>query len=1025
MAMDMSVTAIIAADVAGFMSGIQSAKGALEGLQKNSDGLGPSIGDSMRAAGSAVSGLGTALTAGLTVPLAAVGKASVGTFADFDSALIGVAKTTGYTGKELDSFGKEILAMTREMPVSAVELANLAEGAAQLGIKTTEGGRYIKDFVKVTAQMGTATNMSSEQAANAMARIANITQMPQTEFHRLGSTIVALGNNMATTESEITEMGLRLAGTGSQVGLSEAQIMGLAAAMSSVGINAEAGGSAFSRVMQKMNTSVLSGTEELQGFASVAGKTADEFAEQWKSNPQAAITDFVKGLGRVKDSGGDVTQTLKDLGIQSVQEIDTLARLAGAGDLLGESFDIANGAWKDGTALSKEAEAAYQSFSNKLEKLKNALTEAGIAIGGVLAPHIEKAANFIKGLVDKFNNLSQSSKEAIVGFGMVAAAIGPAIFAIGKMISAAAGVGRAFSLIGSAAKLLSNPFGSLMGWFTKLNSGGSSLSFAWAQLVGWFTKMGGATGLLQSALSLLMSPITAIIAGIALFIAAIIRLWNTNEEFRQKVMEIWNNIKDFFATAGEFLQPLIDGFKNAWDIIVQTIQTAWDNILNVINIAIDFIGSIIMVFMSVLTGDWEAAWRYLGEALQNAWNLIVAMLTTAWELLKGVFDAGVAIIKGVWDTFWQTLPTGIQEVFSGIGEFLSNWWTMITTVFQAAWDIIVVIFETVLAIIKALVEGDFGQIKEILSNAWDQIKEKAEIIWNAILEFLQQTWEQIKAAAQTAWENLKTTVETIIENLKTAITNKWNEIKTSVENTVENIKSAVTNKWNEIKSSIDNTVNEIKNSVTNKWNEIKSSVTNIANELVNAAKQAWENLKSSVSDAVSNVKSTFDGLRNIDLFGAGQAIIQGFLNGIKSAFESVKSFVGGIADWIKANKGPIQYDRKILIPAGNAIMTGLNKGLKSGFKGVQSNVSTMAGRIVDNVEGVMNDISSAMSEGLSFDQTLRGMINGSVQTQVDVDLGKHSQPMQVNLALGNRDYSTFVSDITDKQNAIARLEEAY
>ncbi|HES7239468.1 TPA: phage tail tape measure protein [Streptococcus pyogenes] len=403
---DFTLTALIKADASGFRAGVQDAKNALNELQKTTGSRLQRIGDTF-------GGVGKALTAGLTLPLTALGGASLKAFSDYDTALIGVRKTTDISGDALKRFSKQIMGLSREMPNSAVEIANLAEVAGQLGIRTDEGGKHLINFSRIAAQMGTATNMSSEQAANAMARLANITQMPQTQFHRLGSTIVALGNKMATTESEISEMALRLAGTGHQVGLTEAQIAGLAAGMSSVGINAEAGGSAFSRVMQKMNTDVLSGGEGLQRFASVAGKTAEEFAQTWRKNPQEAIVDFVKGLGKIKESGGDVTETLKDLGINSVREIDTLARLSGAGDLLAKSFNIANKAWADGTALQKEADAASQSFANQLKLLKNALFEAGTVIGKHLAPRIGKLAEGIKKIteaikVDDIPSIKQS-----------------------------------------------------------------------------------------------------------------------------------------------------------------------------------------------------------------------------------------------------------------------------------------------------------------------------------------------------------------------------------------------------------------------------------------------------------------------------------------------------------------------------------------------------------------------------------------------------------------------------------------
>ncbi len=910
---DFTLTALIKADASGFRAGIQDAKGALESLQSSSGNKLQKISDSFV-------GVGKALTAGLTLPLAAVGGASLKAFSEYDTALIGVRKTTDISGDALKRFSKQIMRLSREMPNSAVEIANLAEVAGQLGIRTDEGGKHLINFSKIAAQMGTATNMSSEQAANAMARLANITQMPQTQFHRLGSTIVALGNNLATTESEIADMSLRLAGTGHQIGLTEAQIAGLAAGMSSVGINAEAGGSAFSRVMQKMNTDVLSGGEGLQRFAAVAGKTAEEFAQTWRTNPQEAIVDFVKGLGKEKESGGDVTETLKDLGINSIREIDTLARLAGAGDLLAKSFGIANKAWADGTALQKEADAASESFANQLKKLKNALFEAGTVIGGQLAPHVGKLAEDIRKVVQAFNDLDPKVQANIVNFGLFLAKIGPAIYIVGKIIGMISKISLAISFI-------------------------SKLATA-------FKAAGDAIAGFKAIIALTGGPIAWIIAAIMALVGVITYLWTTNEGFRNAITGIWEAIKQVFSTAWEFIQSVWSAapefFSGIWEQIISTATPMWEEFVN-------SMGPLVEAFKNL----WNSVVDFfvvLGEQIKPIWEDIKQFFSDTWGIIRGIFELALALLAPIVQVGFEVIQTIISTVWELIKIIIQTAWTIITTIISTAINIVADILRTVTAIIQ----GDW-------QGAWDAIKSIAETLWNAILTIGQTLFNALKSA---------------IENILNAIQSIWS----AVWNAVSSVTSSI---WNAIVSIISNAMSTMQNAVSNGINAVKNFITNGWNSVVGF-------------------------LRGINLFSAGSAIMQSFLSGLKSMWGAITSFVGGIASWIKSHKGPISYDRRLLIPAGKAIMGGFNRALIKGFEYVKSNVSGMAGKISDLV-----------GAGSVFDTDMRSTISGAVTAGVEVDLGHQAKPLKVVLELGNRAYELFVDDITDKQQTTAKLREVY
>ena len=246
-------------------------------------------------------------------------------------------------------------------------------------------------------------------------------------------------------------------------------------------------------------------------------------------------------------------------------------------------------------------------------------------------------------------------------------------------------------------------------------------------------------------------------------------------------------------------------------------------------------------------------------------------------------------------------------------------------VFQGVWEFIKSIFMGALLFIIDLVTGNFTQLKEDISSIWESVKSAFELVWNGI--------------------------KSIFEGIVNAIVSFGKSVFEEFSNTLSNV-------WETIKSI-----------ATTSWNVIKSTVMNIINGIVDGAARAWEDLKSSVSRAVDSVKRFFDQLWDIDLWGAGKAIIDGFLRGLKSAWGSVQNFVGGIADWIRDNKGPIDYDRKLLIPAGNAIMESLDEGLTDKFALVKKTVSGIASEINKGFTKEITDVelSSSISKDLNIE----------------------------------------------------------
>lgn len=407
---------------------------------------------------------GRTLTAVMTTPILGLGATAVKASIGFESSFASVRKTVDATEAEFDQLAATSKHMSTEVAAGTNEINEVMAAGGQLGVAT----EHLSDFTRVMIDLGNSCeDLSADEAATTIAQFANIMGTSQSQFSNIGSTLVDLGNNFATTEKPIMEMAHRMAGAGKQVGLTEAQVLGFAAALSSVGIEAQMGGSAFSKALVKMEVASETGGEALDDFGKVAGMTAQQFKTLWDNDPAAAFQAFIVGLSKLDDEGESAIKTLSDIGINEIRLRDTLLRATNATELFSRAQNMANAAWKENTALATEAEKRYATTASKLTNLKNKALLFGQQIGDDLNPAIQRLIEGADKLLGKFLQMDEAQRKQIIQYAAMAAAIGPVLLLFGKVTK---GIGSISTGIGKFATAVGKAGGGIKGFLSVLGS---------------------------------------------------------------------------------------------------------------------------------------------------------------------------------------------------------------------------------------------------------------------------------------------------------------------------------------------------------------------------------------------------------------------------------------------------------------------------------------------------------------------------------------------------------------------------
>ncbi|MGN8884670.1 phage tail protein [Ligilactobacillus salivarius] len=737
-------------------------------------------------------------------------------------------------------------------------------------------------------------------------------------------------------------------------------------------------------------------TKLVKGFGGLAAasenpqqamKTLSEQATQMAAKPMVQWQDFRLML---EQTPAGIAAVAKTMGMSTSELIKNVQ------DGKVKTEDFFNAIAKAGTnANFSKMATQYKTVGQAMDGLKETATNA-------LLPTFDKIGSYgIKAISGIINYLDGINPQAL------AQSVGSAVDSVINVLSTVFNfINQNKDWLGPLAVSVVTFIGAFKG-VQAAASGISSLITGFQNLQAFVQIVAGAKNSLSAFFTLLgLNPWVVLIAGIAAVVAGLVwfftqtktgqKLWQGFTQFLSNAWQglvsiaqsVWSSITSFFSSLWQgivsvaqsvwgsivsvfttawngFIQavsPIIDAFKNLWNSLTEFFTVLWQGIV-----------SVAKTIWSGLSAFFSTIWQGIVAVATPIWNGLVAVITTVWNIIKIVVQTGINVIS----TVIQSVMTVIQAIWSAV-------WNVISTVAQTVWNMITTAVQTGITMISSIIQATLTIIQTVWST-----------IWNVIVTVVQTVWNMVVTVISTAIN----VVAGIIQAVTQAIQGNWS----AVWNTIVSVATTV---WNGIKSVVSAGINGVKSVITTVMNGLKSVISTV-----------WNTIKSIFNAGVNFIKSVV----HIDLGAQGRAIMDSFLNGLKSAWEAVKSFVGGIGNWIKEHKGPIRVDRKLLIPAGIAIMTGFNKGLQNQFSVVQKGVSNMAGAVSDAVSSNLETITVPSPNTRDFMNTMNALqsANQNLYRQHSVGFGgTFSDNLTIDSPTMAQENNNLLRKLADKQQDI-------
>lgn len=911
-------------DISGFLAGLRSAQSEADSATKN---IATKIGSNLQSAGKSITSAGKTLTTHVTVPIVGLGTAAVKTTSDFESAMSKVSAISGATGSDLDALNQKAQEMGAKTKFSATESAEAFTYMAMAGWKTEDMLQGIDGIMALAAADGLDLATTSDIVTDALTAFG----LSASDSGHFADVLAKASSNANTNVSMLGESFKYAAPVAGALGYSAEDTAIALGLMANAGIKGSQGGTALRGSL----TRLIKPTDDAAALMEQYGLSM--------TNTDGSMKSLGEVMNMLRDRLGGLTEAEQ---AQVAAQIFGQEAMSGMLAIINASDSdyakLTDAIYDADGAAQQMADTMLDNLSGQLTLLKSALEGLAIQFGEILMPYIKQFVQWLQNLVQKLQEMTPEQKEQIVKWAAFAAAIGPVLLAVGKLVT---GIGNIISVFGKLKTAIPAVKGALVA--------------------------------VKGAIAGISAPVVAVVAVIGTLVAAFATLWKTNEEFRNKITAIWNQIKGTFdklcqgivdrlnklgfdfENIGEVLKAIWKGFC---DFLAPIFEGVFQNIANTFDTIVNVILGILDFFIAIFTGDWEGAWDAIKGIFESIWNGIVAWFQNIGNTLLGILDAICGWFGTTWDNTWNSIKQFFVDIWNSIVLFFTNIIDTIKTSVSNFVTTIINFFAQLPTNIANFITNAWNSVVTWATNMVNKAREMGQNFLNAVVEFFTDLPYKIGHFIGSALTNVALWVVNMVNKAREMGQNFINNVVAFFTQLPGKILQFITSAWNNVTQWATNMVNKAREMGTNFINNVVSFFTQLPGKIQQFISSALNNVTTWVSNMASKARE------------AGSQFINNVVSFIQQLPGKIKQFldsaINNLRTWVtqmgQKGKEAVQSLINNVISAASGIASKVMSIGSDIVRGVWNGIKNAAGWFTDQVKGFFSGIVDGVKDALGI-----------------------------------------------------------